>query len=317
MLIMDFVRFIFVAVILSLVSLLLMLLSHLVWISFSVWCLCWMTCSHRNTHIRWANSVSRICRSLTAPPSVCLPCCSSFGCWGWLMLMMPPHPRMIPSVISGHWGFSWGQCSFASFQIARTGVSRHVVSMCSIVSVVRHVGQSCLSSYPWMCVQKCPIFWVSCMALYRNCRIFIRMVGLCSPSHKVLSVPFVVCILLPRYVSFVGFLMLTVWRTAACVPVYLCTLLLVLATLVSPLAGRIPLGWLGLVCQVLSCLLPLWPVGHFPHFLDCRYVLLPIGRRLGLRVILGRRPLFRIGLRSSRVSSRYPPMFLGASLAHL
>ena len=102
LLIMDFVRFIFVAVILSLVSLLLMLLSHLVWISFSVWCLCWMTRSHRNTHIRWADSVSRICRSLTAPPSVRLPCCSSFGCWGWLMLVMPPHPRMIPSVISGH-----------------------------------------------------------------------------------------------------------------------------------------------------------------------------------------------------------------------
>ena len=188
MLIIDFVRFIFVVVILSSVSLLLMLLSHLVWISFSVWCLCWMTCSHRNTHIRWADSVSRICRSLTALPSVCLPCCSSFGCWGWLMLVMPPHPRMIPSVILGHWGFSWGQCSFASFQITRTGVSRHVVNMCSIVSVVWHVGQSCLSSYPWMCVQKCPIFWVLCMALYRNCRIFIRMVGLCSPSHRVLSV---------------------------------------------------------------------------------------------------------------------------------
>ena len=34
-----------------------------------------------------------------------------------------------------------------------------------------------------MCVQKCPIFCVSYMALYRNCQIFTLIVVFCSPHH--------------------------------------------------------------------------------------------------------------------------------------
>ena len=35
--------------------------------------------------------------------------------------MMLPQPSMVPSVISGHRGFSWGHDSFARFQMVHTG----------------------------------------------------------------------------------------------------------------------------------------------------------------------------------------------------
>ena len=51
-----------------------------------------------------------------------------------------------------------------------------------------HVAQFCLSSYPGMCVQKWPIFCVSCIALYRNCRTLTLIVSFCSPRQIVLLV---------------------------------------------------------------------------------------------------------------------------------
>ena len=62
-------HFTLVAMILSSVSHLFILATHLVLISFMLWSFCWITCSHLRTHIRWADSVRRICRSLTAPVS--------------------------------------------------------------------------------------------------------------------------------------------------------------------------------------------------------------------------------------------------------
>ena len=107
-------RLIFVAVILSSVSLLFMLLSHLALISSSLWCFCCMTRSHLNTHMRCAASVIRICSSLTAPLSDHLPL-SSFQFGRGAIVAMPPQPSMIPMDISGHRGFSWGQSSSTRF----------------------------------------------------------------------------------------------------------------------------------------------------------------------------------------------------------
>ena len=95
-------HFILVAMILSSVSRLFMLVTHLFLISLMLWFFCWITCSHRRTHTRWADSVMRICRSLTIPVSVCHPWFSSFGS-GWLILMMLLHPSIIPSVMFGSW----------------------------------------------------------------------------------------------------------------------------------------------------------------------------------------------------------------------
>ena len=102
-------RFITVAIILSSVSRLFMLLNHLVLISLAVCVFSWITCSHLRTQIRWVDSVRSICSSLAVPaPMHVSQLFSSFGL-GRLFLSILPHPRMIPSDISGHRGFSWGQ----------------------------------------------------------------------------------------------------------------------------------------------------------------------------------------------------------------
>ena len=62
-------RFTLVAMILSSMSRLFILATHLVLISFVLWSFCWITRLHLRTHIRWADSVRRICRSLTTPVS--------------------------------------------------------------------------------------------------------------------------------------------------------------------------------------------------------------------------------------------------------
>jgi hypothetical protein len=61
---------------------------------------------------------------------------------------MLPHPRIIPSVMFGHRGFSWGQCSLARCHIALTGVALQCMRMCVIDSGTWHVGQFCRSLYP-------------------------------------------------------------------------------------------------------------------------------------------------------------------------
>ncbi len=92
---------ILVAAILSLVSLLLIALYHLAWVSFLVSCFPWMTCSRLITHIRWADSEIRIWSSLMAAFFFL----SSLRS-GTLSLILPgvcrlPHPRIIPRFISG------------------------------------------------------------------------------------------------------------------------------------------------------------------------------------------------------------------------
>jgi hypothetical protein len=58
---------IFVAVILSHVSHLLIFLCHLVFISSSVCSSLWIILSHLRTHMRWADSDIRICRRCVLP----------------------------------------------------------------------------------------------------------------------------------------------------------------------------------------------------------------------------------------------------------
>ena len=181
-------RFIIVAMILSSVSLLFMFFVHLVVISLVSWVFPWITRSHLSTHTKWADSVMRICSSRAAPAEVCgLRFPSSFM-FGRSLFWMLPHPRIIPSEISGHRGFSRGQWFFAIIQIVRVGAALQWMRMWLIDSGALHVWQFCLSSYPGMCVQKLPIFWVSCIALYRNCRTFDLIVGFCRPLQIVLFV---------------------------------------------------------------------------------------------------------------------------------
>jgi hypothetical protein len=71
---------ILVAVILSLISLVFMAHSHLVWISPSECCFSLITLSHLRIHIRWADSVMVICISHVGPLMLrdrrsCSTCC--------------------------------------------------------------------------------------------------------------------------------------------------------------------------------------------------------------------------------------------------
>ena len=117
---------IFVAIILSSVSLVFMTRSHLWCVSFVV-CECsWMTRSHLRTHMRCADSEIRIWRSRFAPSVVFL------GGWraslGGLAALAAgmvrlPQPMIIPMEISGQWVGSWGHVFLARFQIVLVGVA--------------------------------------------------------------------------------------------------------------------------------------------------------------------------------------------------
>ena len=93
-------RLIFVAVILSLVSLVLMARSHLWYVSFAV-CICsCMTRSHLRTHIRWADSDTRIWRSRFLPSLILLGGRAfSRGLASGMARL--PHPMIVPMEISG------------------------------------------------------------------------------------------------------------------------------------------------------------------------------------------------------------------------
>jgi len=98
--------FIFVAVILSLVSLLLMLRSHRFLISFACSCFSWITILHRRTHMRYAASNMRICGRRVGPRcAVSLSLCS-FPCSSPGITIMQLQPRMVPRCISGQGGGS-------------------------------------------------------------------------------------------------------------------------------------------------------------------------------------------------------------------
>ena len=164
------------------------LLNHLVLISLALWVFSWITRSHLRTQIRWTDSVRSICSSLAAPAPVCVSQLSSLFGLGRSFFSILPHLRMIPSDISGHRGFSWGQWSFARFQIVRVGNALQCIRIWLINSGALHIVQFCLSSYPGMCVQKWLIFCVSCIALYRNCRTLTLIDGFCRPRQIVLLV---------------------------------------------------------------------------------------------------------------------------------
>jgi hypothetical protein len=88
-----------------------------------------------------------------------------------MLLLMQPHPRMSPVVILGHSRSLFGQLSSTSVYIIRTGGSLHLVSICSIVSVVSHVLCCARWVSAWIVVQNVPIFCIPCIVLKRNCLI--------------------------------------------------------------------------------------------------------------------------------------------------
>jgi hypothetical protein len=94
-------RLIFVAMILSLVSLVLMALYHLILISFSLWWHVWITLSHQSTQIRCADLEMRIWRRWVAPFRFGFPLfwCGSFS-WHW-GIVTEPQPKMMPRLICG------------------------------------------------------------------------------------------------------------------------------------------------------------------------------------------------------------------------
>jgi hypothetical protein len=128
--------------------------NHLAWISFSVWGLSCITLSHLSTHMRCNDSAIRICNRQVAPLRAlwlrawCSPWVAfwSAGCGRW----MDPHPGTVPMR-----GF--GQSLLAQFHIISTGRSWQFIKMCSMVSLVLHVWQSCLSSCPTC--QALPMPW--------------------------------------------------------------------------------------------------------------------------------------------------------------
>ena len=154
--------FIFVAVILSSVSLALMALNHLDSISSRLCIRSFITRSHLRIQIRCADSDTRICNSLSFPffslllREISSSSSSSVGSYSSGVDRFP-QPKMVPKFIVGHVSGAWGQFSWARAQILLTGSVVQDVSMWAILSVVRHLGHWPLSSYPGMFVQKCPI----------------------------------------------------------------------------------------------------------------------------------------------------------------
>jgi hypothetical protein len=110
---------IFVAIMQSQFNLSLMAHSHLALVSLFVCYLFHIILSHLNTHVRWAVSEIRICRSLEA--SLCL-----IGVCGWrgasllfalcLGKLMHPAPIIMPRSILGHCSRLCGHVCLAIFQ---------------------------------------------------------------------------------------------------------------------------------------------------------------------------------------------------------
>jgi hypothetical protein len=164
-------RFILVAITLSSVSLVLMALIHRDLISVTVWERSFITRLQRSTQIRCADSDIMICRSLFFPLLFVLP---SF----WLQLLLSllflgmvrlPQPRIVPRLISGHSSGEWGHLALARGHMVLTGSAVQPIRICSMDSVVRHLEHWPLVLYPGMFVQKLPIMYALCMALYMNC----------------------------------------------------------------------------------------------------------------------------------------------------
>ena len=81
-----------------------------------------------------------------------------------------------------------GHISLAIDHICLRGVAWQFTSICSIDSVTLHIVQSSRCSLFGMFLQNRPIFWVLCIALYRNCLTRVRKVRRRILPHIVSSV---------------------------------------------------------------------------------------------------------------------------------
>ena len=112
------------AVILSVVSLSFITLYHLFLIPGSSMFDPCMTRSHRITHIRWAASDRRICKSRRVARSlgVGFGICPAFPLASYLLgVVRHPTPRIVPRFIFGQSSGACGHVCCARFQIVRLG----------------------------------------------------------------------------------------------------------------------------------------------------------------------------------------------------
>ena len=100
----------------------------------------------------------------------------------WLSLSLfggfgQPTPMMILILISGHGELLCGHVSFARCHIVQLALASHCVSMCSMNSVVLHIGQVPLCSKFSMWFHMFPTISAWCVALYRNCWTQVLSIG--------------------------------------------------------------------------------------------------------------------------------------------
>ena len=105
----------------------LMVWSHRLWISVSVWyssglSLFAMHLSHRSFHSRWADSVIRMQKRWLSPCKV-LP--------SLFLKSVRLHPRIVPNLILGKLGCCFVQRDLARFQMRLWAGESHSVRMCS------------------------------------------------------------------------------------------------------------------------------------------------------------------------------------------
>ena len=153
---------ILVAMILSSVSLLLMLWSHLRSISWSECSVRWITRSHLITHIRCADSDIRILKSLFFPARFCLRARSAS--WSFVFagsgMERFPHPRIVPMSIWGHSFSLCGHRDLARGHIRCVGLARHSSRMWFMSSVAGQDGHLARCSWSGMFSQS-HVFFIS------------------------------------------------------------------------------------------------------------------------------------------------------------
>ena len=187
---------IFVAVILSVVSLLLMAVLHLISICGVVSCLLLITLLQHMVHIRWLASDMSICRSCGLPFSLGVLSPGPFSLGLIPRNFMHLMPRMVPIIISGHGWCSWGHSCSANVQMSLLAFALHSSRMWDIVLSWLQVEQNCLFSRFLTFVHASPIIKVWWVILNRNCQtcalmflllIFFQIVTIVSFVPLVLS----------------------------------------------------------------------------------------------------------------------------------
>ena len=147
-------------VILSAVSLSFIAWSHLVLIACLSRFFSWITCSHLNTHTRWAASDIRICRSRRVARSWGVECALCSSRFRFLAgRVKAPVARMVPSVMFGQSSSVCSQDWWASVHTFLLARALQSVSMCSMLFSALHIAQSCQCWYPGMCLHMAPIMY--------------------------------------------------------------------------------------------------------------------------------------------------------------